>query len=123
MTARTFTVDVTTAADGTAEAYSPYLSGHLESIHYVKDDFADGVDFTITAEATGESLWTEDTVNASAVRRPRAPLHSQAGVALVYTSDNNAQVGRIALSRDRVKIAIAQGGDTKSGQFLIVVSE
>lgn len=120
---RKFQVDITTAADGSATAYSPYLSGYLHQIQYVKTDFADGVDFTITAEATGETLWTESNVNAAVIKAPRQATHSTAGVAALYAAGGTAVNDRIALSRDRVKIAIASGGDTKTGSFTILVDD
>lgn len=123
MTIRKFTVSVTTAADGSATVYSPYLSGYLHQIQYVKTDFADGVDFTITADATGETLWTESNVNAAAVKAPRQATHSTAGVASLYAAGGVAVNDRIALSRDRVKIVIASGGDSKVGAFRIVVDD
>lgn len=123
MTLRRYTVAVTTASDGSATAYSPYLSGYVESIHYQKTDFADGVDFTITLEATGESLWTESNVNAAASRYPAAGTHSGAGVAALYAAGGTAVQRRMAASRDRVKIVIAQGGSTKTGTFVIVVDD
>lgn len=123
MGTRRFSVPVTTDASGDATAYSPYLSGKICSIHYVKTDFADGVDFTITADATGEGLWTESNVNASASRYPRAPTHSQAGVASLYAAGGTAVQDAIRLSRDRVKIVVAQGGNAKSGAFTIVVED
>ena len=86
---RRFKLTVTTAADGTVTASTPRLAGKLNSIHYVKHGvtpYADGVDFTITSEATGETLWTEANVNASAVRYPRAATHSVAGVASLYAA-------------------------------------
>ena len=86
MTVRRFSVAVTTAADGSATAYSPYLSGYIAAIHYQKTDYTDGVDFTITLEATGESLWTEANVNAAASRYPRSPTHTGAGVASLAAS-------------------------------------
>jgi hypothetical protein len=122
MAIRRFTVDVTTASDGTATAYSPYLSGELVQISYIKTDFADGVDFTITAEATGQTLWTESNVNAAKDCFPRAATHSTAGVASLYAAGGTAVNDRIGLGRDRVKIVIAQGGNVKTGQFQIVVN-
>ena len=114
-------ITVTTAADGTAIAYTPRLSGVVHSIHYVKTDFADGVDFTITAEATGEGLWAESNVNASAVRYPRAPTHSQLGVASLYAAGGTPILDRPGIANDRVKISIAQGGSVKSGTFHVLM--
>lgn len=118
---RRYKVTVTTAADGTATAYTPRLSGKIQQIEYVKTDFADGVDFTITGEATGIGLLAESNVNASAVRAPRLPTHSQVGAGLLYAAGGAAVADRIALSNDRVKIVIAQGGNAKSGAFHITV--
>lgn len=121
---RRYKVTVMTAADGTATAYAPKTSGEIHSIQYVKDAttaFTDGVDFTVTSEATGENIWTEANVNASAVRYPRAPTHSQAGVAALYAAGGTAIQACIALGGDRVKIAIAQGGNAKTGAFHVLV--
>lgn len=122
MRVRKFSVPVTTNGSGAATEYSPYISGYVTAIQYVKDDYTDGVDFTITGEATGENLWTDTNINASEIVRPRAPTHSQAGVAATY--DGSAPVNdKVALGRDRVKIVIASGGATKSGTFVITVED
>lgn len=123
MGTRRFSVDVTTAADGSATVYTPFLSGRLCAIHYVKTDFADGVDFTITAEATGETLWIESNVNAAKVCRPRGATHSTAGVASLYAAGGEAVNDLIRLSRDRVKIVIASGGNAKIGEFIVVTED
>ena len=113
-------VTLTTDAAGAATGYSPVLTGSIQAIHYVKTNFTDGVDFTITSEATGETIWTEDNVNAAKVCAPRHPTHSTAGVAALYAA-TFAVNDYVAIAKDRVKIVIAQGGDTKTGAFHIVV--
>jgi hypothetical protein len=125
MAIRRFTVPVTTGT-ATGQAFSPFLSGYIESIQYVKagsGNFTDGVDFTITADVTGETLWTESNVNASVVKRPRAATHSTAGVAALYAAAGTAVLARIALSRDRVKIAVAEAGNGTTGTFIITVDD
>ena len=120
-----YKVTVTTAADGTVTAYTPRLSGEIHQIEYVKDGsngYASGVDFTITGEATGVNLWTQSDVNASAVVAPRQATHSQAGVASLYASGGTAVQARVALANDRVKIALAQGGNAKVGVFHVLVA-
>jgi len=119
---RRIKLTVTTAADGTAVAYTPRFSGLIQQIEYVKTDFADGVDFTITGDATGVNLWTESNVNASAVRAPRQPVHSQVGAALLYAAGGAPVADLIGIASDRVKIAIAQGGNAKTGAFHILVA-
>lgn len=123
MALRKFVVPVTTAADGTATAYSPYVSGYVHQIQYVKTDYVDGVDFTITADLTGETIWTEANVNAAVVKAPRQAIHSTAGVAALYAAGGTAVLDRVALSADRVKIVLAQGGNVKTGSFTILIDD
>jgi hypothetical protein len=118
---RRYKLTVVTAADGSATAYSPRISGEIHQISYVKTDYANGGTFTVTSEATGQNIWTESAVNASADRAPRQPAHSQVGAALLYAAGGTAQSTRIALGNDRVKIVIASGGATKTGAFHILV--
>lgn len=119
-----FVVNVTTDGSGDATVYSPVLTGKLSQIRYVKDGttpFTDGVDFTITAEATGETLWSESNVNASATRAPRQATHGTDGVASLHAAGGTAVQDKIALAKDRVKIVVAQGGSAKLGAFHIVI--
>lgn len=120
--ARRLTVPVTTAADGSATVYSdPIDYGLLSQIRYVKTDFADGSTFMITSEATGETLWSETGVNASATRAPRQPTHSTAGAAALYAA-TFAVNDKIAIVNDRIKIIISGGGNAKSGAFHFVLA-
>lgn len=116
-----YKVAVTTIADGSATAYSPRLSGKLHSIEYIKrgsGNFDDGVDVTITDEATGKTLWTESNVNATKICMPRGATHTNVGVAA--TLDGTvAALDKLALANTRVKIVIAQGGNVKAGDFHI----
>lgn len=121
---RRYRIPITTDGSGAATVYSPRIAGKIHSVQYVKDGttpFSNGVDFAVTAEATGENIWTESDVNASAVRYPRAPTHSQAGVAALYASGGTGVFDRIAVASDRVKIVIAQGGASKLGVVHILV--
>ncbi len=122
MAIRKFSFSVATVT-ATGTGYSPYFSGYIESIEYVKVDYADGVDITITADDTGEAILSLTDQNSSVVKRPRAATHSTAGVAAVYASGGTAVNDRIALSRDRVKVAIAQGGNAKTGTFVVTVDD
>lgn len=117
-------VDVVTDASGDSVVYSPRVNGKISAIHYVKhgsNAFADTVDFTIVSEATGETIWTESNVTASKTCYPRAAMHTTAGVAALLAAGGEALRDKIAVADDRVKITIAQGGDAKNGQFLLVV--
>ena len=115
-----YKVTVTTAADGSATAYSPRISGQIMSVSYVKPgagSYSDGVDFIVTNETTGQIIWDEDDVNATAHRAPRQPVHSQVGVAGLYAAAGAAVLVPIAIANSRIKIEIASGGNAKVGAF------
>ena len=114
-------IAITTATGGGATGYSPVITGSINAIIYTKDDFTDGVDFTITAEGTGQGLWTELNVNASKTVAPRQPTHDVVGVASLYAAAGEDVEDQIAIAKDRVKIVIAAGGNTKSGTFTVIV--
>lgn len=114
-------IAVTTIADGSATAYSEVCTGKVSTIRYVKTDFDNGSTITLTSEATGETIWTEAAVNASATRAPRQATHSTAGAAALYAAAGQAVNDKIALANDRVKIVIASGGNVKTGTFHIVL--
>lgn len=119
-----FAVAVTTAADGSATVYSDRITGRVLSIRYVKPGsggFDDGSTITMTAEATGETIWAESNVNASATRAPRQATHSTAGVASLYAAAGQAVTDKVALANDRVKVVIASGGNAKTATFYITV--
>lgn len=116
------TVAITTDASGDATGYTPVVTGRVVSISYVKTDFADGVDFTITAEATGQSLWTDTNINATETVCPMQPTADGLGAASLYAAGGEPVETGIVLAGDRVKIVVAQGGDTKTGTFHVVIA-
>lgn len=121
MYAERHVVALTTAADGSATGYTPVVTGPIRTIRYVKTDFTDGVDFTVTLESTGESVWAESDVNASATRAPRQATHSTAGAAALFAAGGAAVNDMIVAANDRVKIVVAQGGNATSGAVHVVV--
>ncbi len=114
MFVRKFTVPVTTASGGGATVVTAPIRGVINRIEYVKDDFADGVDFAISI-TDGPGLWTQDDVNASAARYPLIEGHKADG-----TTQTGAFVP-VAVADDTVTIAVTNGGDTKSGTFVFTV--
>lgn len=121
---RRYKVSAVTDASGNATAYSDPVTGKISAIIYVKDGttpFSTGVGFTITSETTGENLWVQANVNASAKVAPRQPTHGTDGTAALYAAAGTAVLDEIALANDRVKIVVASGGNAKNGSFWIVV--
>ena len=120
---RRYKVSVTTDSSGNAVALSPRIAGKIHSIQYVKDAtnaYTDGVDIAVTAETTGENIWMQANVNASASVYPRAPTSDRAGVASLFAASGTAVQDKVGVV-DRVKIALAQGGPAKTGVFHILV--
>lgn len=106
-------VTVTTDSSGAATAYSSVLNGFLYRIKIVDTDMAAGaVDYTITSEDSGDTLLAI-TNTEDADKYPRQPVDTTAGVAISDSFE------KIPLNNERVKIVVAQGGDTKSATVTI----
>ena len=119
---KTESITVTTVANGSATAYSANTyNGNIQSIAYVKTDFADGVDFTITTENTSQAVWTGTNVNSSATKAPRQTVHDTAGDTLQHGNAAPLLTDHIQLVDERLKIVIAQGGNVKTGTFQLIV--
>jgi hypothetical protein len=116
-----FVVPVTVDASGDATAYSPVVTGRVLQIHYVKTDYANGVDFTITSEATGQQLWVQVNQDSAAIKAPRQPTYDGVGVASLYAAGGEPVEDHIYLANDRVKIVVAAGGVSKTGTFHVVI--
>lgn len=125
MYAERHVVTLTTDASGAVTGHTPVVAGEIRQIVYVPDGstpFDATVDFTITLEATGEGLWVESNITGAKSVAPRLPTHDLVGAAALYAAGGVAVRDRIAAAKDRVKIVIAQGGDTKKGTFHVVIA-
>lgn len=117
-------INVITDGSGNATAYTPYVTGPVRSISYVKHGtapFADGVDFTIIGDESLQSIWEEANVNASKTVAPRQATHSNVGVAALYAAAGTAVNDLIVVAQERIKISIAAGGPTANGRFIVVI--
>ena len=114
-------VVVKTAADGSATENTERLSGRINRISYIKVDFADTVDFTITAEKTLQNVWVEANVTASKVVAPRQATHDTVGVASLYAATGEPVEDHIVLCHERIKLVLAAGGAAKTGKFIVVM--
>lgn len=110
---RSAAVTATTNGSGAATVYTEAIRGKIIAVAYAKTDFADGVDFTITTETTGQNVWVDTNVNASETVFPKMLNDDTAG------SDLTAIYDHVRVFNERVKIVIAQGGDTKTGTFTV----
>lgn len=119
---RRHVVSITTDASGDGTGFTTdVLNGYVTAIRYVKTDYADGVDFTITGNTSGIAVLTGTDVNASTTFAPRHATHDTAGAALLYAAGGTAVSAGIPVGDETLKIVVAQGGNAKSGTFHIFV--
>lgn len=106
-------VTVTTASDGSATGYTANIRGKIIAVKYLKVDYADGVDFTITTETSLRDVWVDTNINATETVVPKELNDGSTG------SDLTGVYDHIRVFNERVKIVIASGGDTKTGTFTV----
>jgi len=75
-------------------------------------------DIAVTTETTGVNIWTQATMNGASVNviSPRFPTYSQAGAV-----DAVPVVNHIPVAKERIKLAVTNAGDTKTGTYYIVL--
>lgn len=116
------TVEIITATGGGATGYTPPITGSINEIIYTAATAASALastaDFTVTVERDGRGLWAESNITASKAVRPRRAPTSVLG-ATASTAPINEPV---MVANDRVKIVVAQGGNTKQGTFSVIVT-
>jgi len=113
---------VNTDEKGKGIGYTPAVTGKVSAIRYVKDSsnaYSDGAAVGVTAEATGETILEVD-LGASATFAPRQATHTIEGARADYAPAKPVR-DSICLANDRIKIAVSNGGDTKTGVFHVVI--
>lgn len=113
-------VSLTTDSNGDATGYTNRVTGRILGIVYAKTDFANGVDFTITLDTTGQAILTLTNQNSGAAFYPRVPVHDEAGAGATLDG-TRAMRDCVVAADDRVKIVVAQGGNTKTGTVSVIV--
>lgn len=114
------TVQLTTATGGGATGYTPVVKGEIAAVRYVKHGttpFASTADFTITTEDSAQNVWVDSNINASENVYP-VVAGNLAGTGAASTLTERP----VRAAGERVKIVIAQGGNTKVGTFIVVVA-
>lgn len=113
-----FTVNVTTSALGAAVAYSPQCNGLVRTVEYVKPTSGGldaATDIDIIADVSGAVIWTNDDLASSKVIHPLAQAQDNTG------ADIAGAYAPICLADERIKITVANGGDTLSGTFIFTI--
>ena len=113
-----FTVNVTTDDQGDAVAYSPQCNGLVRTVEYVKPTSGGldaATDIDIIADVSGAVIWTNDDLSASKVIHPLTQAQDNTGADIV------GAYAPICLADERIKITVANGGDSLSGQFVFTI--
>lgn len=113
-----FTVNITTDDQGDAVAYSPQCNGLVRTVEYVRPTSSGldaATDIDIIADVSGAVIWTNDDLSASKVIHPLAQAQDNTGADIV------GAYAPICLADERIKITVANGGDTLSGQFVFTI--
>ena len=111
------TVTIVSAADGSGTGYTAAMvSGYVQAVVYDKTDYADTVDIAITGETNGETVLALANQTTSGRWRPQNIKHDSAD----GTTEGTSKSLKPCIVNERVKIVIAQAGDTKTGAFTII---
>ncbi len=115
--AQLHTVEITTATNGSQTGFTPRVTGRVAAIVLATGEtFATGMDLTITTEDSKQDIWNEDSVDVAEMMYPIAKCSTASGVASTLTE------APIYAANERVKIDIANGGDTKVGTFHVIIA-
>ena len=113
------TLALTTATSGDVTAFTSVFHGHIDAIIYTKatgTPMASTTDITVTTEDSGLTIWAGANLNATTVVYP---------VNAAVLTDNSASTKTerpIPVAGERVKVVVAQGGDTKTGTVQVIWS-
>ena len=121
----TYTVAITVDGSGDGTGYTPDVNGYVESIRYVKTDYANNVTLAATGETTGTAILAlaAGQMDASVTKNPRAAVHAVAdGAALLYAAGGAAVTDRLAIAGERIKLVVGAGGESKTGTFYVTVT-
>ena len=111
-------VAVVTDDLGAAVAYSPQCNGLVRTVEYVKPQSGGldvATDIDIIADVSGAVIWTNDDLASSKVIHPLAQAQDNTG------EDITGAYAPICLADERIKITVANGGDSLSGTFIFTI--
>lgn len=126
MNATCHQIAVTTDASGAAEVFTHNVSGRVLQVRYVPDGTSPldaGADLDIVCETSGVVVANHDNIGASAFTRAyRQATHDTDGAASETDDTTGTPVlDYVWVGGERLKLTIANGGNTKRGTFYIYV--
>lgn len=112
-------VSITTATSGAATGFTPMVNGRIVAINYTLptgSPLASTTDLTVTLEESGLAVMAATNITVSTTYYPVKAATTTAGAASTLTEVP------IYAANERVKLAIAQGGNTTNGTITVVVA-
>lgn len=118
-------VSITVDASGNGTGYTPTVAGNVHAIRYVPDGtspYATGVDVTVTCDVSALPIITVTDMGTLAVNLyPRAATVGITNAAALYAAGGTGVLDKIPVANERIKIALAQGGNATTGKFHVYV--
>lgn len=111
-------VTVTTDGAGAGTSYTPVVTGRVLGVQYIPNGttpYAGTADVTITLETSTRAVLTLTNLAAAGMFYPKAAVVTPANVAITGNEEP------VPVVRERVSIAIAQGGATTTGVFRVLI--
>jgi len=115
-----YTATIVTAADGSATVYlGSSIRGQIVALKYAPGTIATGAGLTITGASSGVPVLTKAAAGTATVwYYPMAAANKVAdGAASTLTEVS------VWLLKERLKVVVASGGDTKTGTITLWVDE
>lgn len=118
-----YEVSGTTDGSGDSTDYSRVIRGCVKSVQLDIDALDAGADITITTEdeLSAQTIYTKDDSNTNATVYPRVALQDNGGTAVTYDGTNEIYGEYVVMGR--LKVVVAQGGNTKAYKIHVVVEE
>jgi len=112
------TVTVTTATGGGGTGYTPVVTGKVALVKYTAatGGLASTADFTVASEISAQTIWSQTNVAATTEHRPVVVPQLPSGV------DSTISEVPIYVAQERISITVAQGGNTKTGIFTVIIA-
>lgn len=109
-------ITITTAADGSATAYSNQITGRIKSVIVAVGTLTTLFDFTLTTETTLQTILVETAPGDAEVFHPRSLINAAAdgavGTAVIQEG--------LSVVSERLKVVVANGGNAKTGTLTVI---
>ena len=100
-------ITVDASGDGVGYIAPDKAHGFIQTIRYVKDDYANGIDVAITGEMSGLPILTVTNMDATATFLPRAASCDIVAAASLFAAAGEPVEGLITIANERIKFVVS----------------